>query len=873
MLKYENMIAKHGQSGSLSLKIHSVDAENVSKKLVSNFISKSFCESCGINYGELKKIASFSAYIHDIGKATVCFQYRVTGDHEELRKSIFDGLDSIPAQPPTGSFLHAGIGETILRYLGCPACVASIIGAHHGVPSQNSFLDDRDLNQPWIDIVDNYEIFGSKENKEQFVDLWKTILKEALSNSGYASVSELPTDLPKTAQILLSGLLVMADWIASNTDYFPLDTPFEITNKYINDRTERGWNKLAFPQSWNAVHSVYENDEFQNVFGFLPNDIQKEILSIVNKSDSPALYILEAPMGIGKTEAALSASEVLASKFRKNGLFFGLPTQATANGIFPRIEQWGISQSSDKLHTIQLRHSGADLNEDFQRIKSRIPDDFSDDSGLQIHSWFCNSKKACLADFVVGTVDQLLMMALKRKHVMLLHLGLSEKVVVIDECHAYDAYMNQYLYRALQWLGAYRVPVILLSATLPAKKRIELIEAYSHKKCQNDNIRKNTSYPLLTWTDGDFHQKKLSYDGPHRTVNIVRRSGDEYLPIAQKVLDEGGCVGIIVNTVKRAQAVVGKFSDKETLLYHAQYLQSDRNEKERQLLGRVGKSSTPEDRKGLCVVGTQVLEQSLDIDFDLLITDIAPMDLLLQRIGRLHRHKRSYRPDSAKEACCIILTEEATNEKSSSKTIYGEWLLNVTLKNLPSTSTIAIPDDISSLVQKVYNEEDSEDESYSNYLNVQEILRQNAKAFLLDDVTGNDIHNLLDRDIADTDACAAVRYGESSLEVLAFMKINGSFHYLDGTPLPSDPCESDFIRFATQRIRLPFVFSVGDNAGKVIKALNVDGNDYFGRSFHTKDMPILFFNENREAQLLDFDLKYSYEFGLMYTKGSDSNGK
>ena len=574
MLKYENMIAKKGQTGRLSLKIHSIDTANVSKKLVSSFISESFCNSCGMNYDELKKIAFFTAYIHDIGKATMCFQYRISEDPEELQKLIFKGLESIPVQLPNKRFLHAGIGETILRYLGCPDCVASIIGAHHGIPSQNSFLEERDFTQQWIDIVDNCEIFGNKENKEQFIDLWKMILEKALSASGYASVSELPTNLSKTALILLSGLLIMADWIASNTDYFPIDTPLEITDKFVEDRTEYGWKKLAFPKSWDAVHSEYENNDFQKEFGFLPNDIQKELLSIVKKSDSPALYILEAPMGVGKTEAALSASEVLASKFKKNGLFFGLPTQATANGIFPRVERWGISQSSDKALAIQLRHSGADLNEEFQKIKNRIPDDYSFDSGLQVHSWFCNSKKACLADFVVSTVDQLLMMALKRKHIMLLHLGMSEKVVVIDECHAYDAYMNRYLYRALQWLGAYRVPVILLSATLPSEKRVELIEAYSHKKCKDNSIRENASYPLLTWTDGDFHQKVLSYDGPQRNVKIATESGDDYLLIAQRVLDEGGCVGIIVNTVKRAQAIIKKFPDNETLLYHAQYLQS-----------------------------------------------------------------------------------------------------------------------------------------------------------------------------------------------------------------------------------------------------------------------------------------------------------
>ena len=130
-------------------------------------------------------------------------------------------------------------------------------------------------------------------------------------------------------------------------------------------------------------------------------------------------------------------------------MFFGLPTQATANGIFPRILSWAEKQSTEFYHSVQLNHGSATLNSLFQNIQMGIPQEESD-SGLIIHNWFCDSKKACLADFVTATVDQMLMLALKRKHVMLLHLGLSEKVVVIDEVHAYDAYMSEYLEMALQ---------------------------------------------------------------------------------------------------------------------------------------------------------------------------------------------------------------------------------------------------------------------------------------------------------------------------------------------------------------------------------------------------------------------------------------
>lgn len=180
-------------------------------------------------------------------------------------------------------------------------------------------------------------------------------------------------------------------------------------------------------------------------------------------------------MGIGKTEAALAATEILASRFGYGGMFFGLPTQATANGIFDRIHSW--ASGTDDIHSLRLAHGMTDMNDEYCEMFHGRASDISDDDNdnIMVHTWFEGRKQALLSEFVVATVDQFLMASLKQKHVMLRHLGLAGKTVIIDECHAYDRYMYVYLENSLRWMAAYNVPVIILSATLPPDKRAELI--------------------------------------------------------------------------------------------------------------------------------------------------------------------------------------------------------------------------------------------------------------------------------------------------------------------------------------------------------------------------------------------------------------
>lgn len=205
---------------------------------------------------------------------------------------------------------------------------------------------------------------------------------------------------------------------------------------------------------------------------------------------------------------------------------------------------------------------------------------------MQVHQWFRGNKQALLANFVIGTVDQLLLAALAQKHVMLRHLGLAGKVVIIDECHAYDTYMNCYLDRALEWLGWYKVPVILLSATLPARRRAELVEAYQQKKAVPDAPWKTScGYPLLTWTDGaEVKQTAIPPDAPGKTVQLTTLTEPELPALLRRKLAEGGCAGVIVNTVKKAQKIAQmlreSLPDKEVQLFHAQFLMPDRAARE-----------------------------------------------------------------------------------------------------------------------------------------------------------------------------------------------------------------------------------------------------------------------------------------------------
>ena len=550
----------------LPLWMHLRDTAGIMVYLVQRWLPDSVRQHIGLDEDLLTQTACFLGWVHDLGKISAAFQGPMMAHLPEPRQCLEKYTTLSYREQNRKYSRHALASEAILRWLKCPNGLASVAGAHHGKPQTGKDVLDQLGDEEEGCWESNYWPEGEQKFWES---CWRELFDYALQESGFSSVDELP-QLTIPAEILLTGLLIMADWVASNTRYFPLIPVEEVGSDTLYPaRVNRAWEALDLTSPWEAQSDVSDPGAFEQRFGFPPNEVQRAMLEAVSQAQEPGMFILEAQMGVGKTEAALGAAEILAKHGGEGGIFFGLPTQATANGIFGRLLAWAEKQPDGLEHSIKLAHGMAELNEAYLRLQQdtvRVEEDLEADpdadpeSRVMVHQWFRGNKQGLLADFVIGTVDQLLMAALQQKHVMLRHLGLAGKVVVIDECHAYDAYMNCYLDRALTWLGRYKVPVILLSATLPVKRRVELVRAYLNGRTAPDGSWQTCrGYPLLTWTDGkQVEQMTIPLETEPRRVETFPLTEEQLTDTLRSALREGGCAGVIVNTVKKAQAIAAR---------------------------------------------------------------------------------------------------------------------------------------------------------------------------------------------------------------------------------------------------------------------------------------------------------------------------
>ncbi|MGL0748790.1 CRISPR-associated helicase Cas3' [Secundilactobacillus paracollinoides] len=488
-----------------------------------------------------------------------------------------------------------------------------------------------------------------------------------------------------------------------------------------------------------------------------------------------------------------------------------------------------------------------------------------------------------LSQFTVGTIDQLLLMSVKQKHLFLRHLAFSGKVVVIDEVHANDSFMNQHLFKALNWLGAYHVPVIALSATLPKETRVNLLAAYyrgrfgksiKHAEAP-ENWQETQSYPLLTMLDGK-QVKQVTEFGNEQTpvtvkVNRLDQTNEELMNSILNKIKKGGIAGIIVDTIREAQEL-GRLvpDDVPHLVLHSAFLAGERASKEATLQEKIGKNGHRPDK--MIVIGTQVLEQSLDIDFDVLYTDIAPMDLLLQRIGRLHRH-HIQRPDELRQPEVFIMGIEAFGKyRAGISFIYENYLLMKTDYYLKDELTL--PTDISPLVQQVYDFESNEEIPDLKKVKTQfdthrEKQESEAKAFQigLPKQNCNPIHGWLkhpyDPQNADEKSGAVVRDIQETLEVILVKQIGSECFTLSGTRI-SDMSD---MAIAEQTIRLPV--RVTQNMGNVVSKLLGQTNRFFANwkeSKWLKESYALVLDQDQSAILDGWQLRYSSDWGLSYKK-------
>ena len=911
-----HVVAKSGQNGEqtwLPLWMHAIDTAGVLEWLIDNWLPESvwqILENSGrrgrMTRKEVRKLVLFLGYIHDIGKINPYFSCLITKRIAEALEQLREDGISIPSweQYQTSGCNHAYIGEIFLRSYDCPKGVASIIGSHHGMTQK---IDDEGVEEILYEEGDlKKNLYG--ENVKQWKRLRQEFLDWALEKAGYEDISDVPELLQK-GQILLTGLLIMADWIASNTTYFPLlSLSEEGSEEYYPERVEQAMEeRVNLPESWESMTYCMDEETFKEEFGFLPRPAQLDFIQTIEEltdmeENKPGIFILEAPMGIGKTEAALAGAQLLANKTSAGGVFFGLPTQATANGIFERVIPWAQRQSEDSTigYSVRLAHGMADFDARYRGLfqgDSEIAEDESEESRLYAHTWFKGKKQALLADFVVGTVDQLLLSSLKKKHVMLRHLGMASKIVIIDECHAYDVYTSEYLDRTLTWMGMYGQPVIILSATLPAKRRRQLIAAYLDKNVEDipKKIEAHMGYPLLTYTAGEkVLQKELTSENTQNLVTVESLEREQLAKFLEAELKNGGCAAVILNTVQRvqetAQYLRTYFPDKEILELHSRYIYPDRKEKEDELIRRMGKQSTAKERNGFILVASQVAEQSLDFDADILITELCPIDLLLQRMGREHRHQihNLMRPSNLLKPRCMILREGDEAYSKGSKAVYGEYLLMRTQAVLPKQ--ISIPADIPMLVQKVYTDDDDIFETIvgyqkakKDYLDQQAEKRSKASGFLLSKPMKRESRreSCLDQWLKnstqadDKVAEASVRDGGPSLEVLLLQKREGKIAFLpwqdenerlDGNEVPSQEIG---MKIAKQRLRLPRSLCQTNRLSDVIKELEMvfkTNFDEWRKSPWINGELILLLDDNLSATLGGVKLQYTREDGLVEIK-------
>ncbi|MCC6445040.1 MAG: CRISPR-associated helicase Cas3' [Armatimonadetes bacterium] len=675
---------------------------------------------------------SLLAGLHDLGKASPPFQHKVIPLWQGVESAGFS-LPSDLHDKPHGMVSSKEIerlyAERVIDWQADPVAaniLAVIAGGHHGVfPRAEDLIHIAGLtlgDRAW-QIVRDELARSVQEALEPQENLRLSLNTRSLEDKGIAP--------------LLAGLIAVADWLGSSkhfsiqgtqplADYIPLSR-----GKAGRALDCEGWRSAPAPPAKMSFEAVFEYlDRTQAVRA---NAVQSATSDCLKQADSPFLLIIEAPMGGGKTEAALYAADHAMASGLAHGFYIALPTQATSNAMHSRV----ISYLEHRLPGIQnmpLVHANALLDEAYRQLVIDAPiyeqnaeSDSSGEEGRVIaQRWFAEHKKqALLAPFGVGTIDQALLSVLQTRHWFVRLFGLAGKAVIFDEVHAYDIYMSAILSRLLQWLAELGCPVILLSATLPRTKRRDLVDAYrwgAWKEIEDQESKpgQKVPYPRLTYVDANRVEARSAAQlqspaSEQPRATLLEHTGpqpESILVALRQGMPEGGCAAVICNTVDRAQEVYLHLRDAlrpegwECLLFHARSPFRWRHERETDVLERFGKGgSRAGKRPSRCVlVATQVIEQSLDLDFDWMASDIAPVDLLLQRMGRLQRHPHIPHPVSPRFVILCEGTADGPPPTFDNAGIYDRYILLRSWLAVRNLTSLRLPDNIEPLVAQIYDE-------------------------------------------------------------------------------------------------------------------------------------------------------------------------
>lgn len=640
----------------------------------------------------LRGLVGYIAALHDIGKLNAHFQagWKDMAEHM-AQKGLF------PVIP--GAVRHEITSYTIMKRIWRQCDVSpnalffygGILRAHH----QGRFGEGgRTGDGVWKDLQEELE----REMRRIFLRSEGVVLPD-------------PPKRDKGAVgALLLGVVILADWIASGALFQDAESWLGPSGTVEVRRRAR---EFLFDSGLEPVPEDF-GDGFTDVWPEIPREGMRELQRSVEEifaqegKERIVAMLVEAPMGEGKTEAGIYAALQMGKQWHKNGFYVALPTAATSNQMVTRVR--ALLERHKCEETVRLLHSMAWLTD---TVSAGINSEETEYAA----GWLQPTRRGLLGQFAVGTVDQAMMAVLLVKYGVLRLLGLSGKALVIDELHAYDVYMSEILTLLLQWCRVLEIPVVMLSATLPPEKKQQMLSVYT-----SDAVPQ--AYPSITWVSERGRVRTIKIQSSAKRwklrVNTMPILHDS-VAVARAAVDrvsDGGCLCVLMNTVDAAQKVYSAIQEVGfegiLLLFHARFPTRQRDEIERECIRLFGKEKNFRPAKAI-LVATQVVEQSLDVDFDAMFTAIAPIDLLLQRAGRIHRHVFSLRPEKLAVPTLTVLTPALEGEYEADGFVYPDCLLNSSYRLLSGIHAIAIPEDMPALVEKGYDPSAASPEEFQRW--------------------------------------------------------------------------------------------------------------------------------------------------------------
>jgi CRISPR-associated endonuclease/helicase Cas3 len=648
--------------------------------------------------------------LHDLGKANAWFQRKSESCVGRVKEANFDFPPEKDAEIAHGIISQAFLYELLPRRfsLSCEAArlLADAVGAHHGYRTQPP------------------EFAQAMRRAGRRRPLWKAATEELFDEVWEVCDAPDQWSLPSLSAPAfqrLMGLTSVADWIGSSLEFAAYDGNGK---GYFEQARGRARERLR-QVGWQQRLPLRSGATFGQLFSYLapegstfePRGLQKAVVELLEGVSEPVLLLVEAPMGEGKTEASFYAHVAIQNAVGHRGAYIGLPSQATGNAMFERLHAFLEGQGRKQAPDLQLLHGAQLLNDSYQdlRIKSNVIRPGEDGANVVAQTYFSHLKRALLSEYGAGTIDQALLGILGIKHQFVRLWGLGNRTVILDEVHAYDTYTSELLLALVRWLRSLGSSVILMSATLPRATRQQMLEAFAGAAALTANL----PYPRVALVhqgqvrEQTFLTRPLACFELHPAPVTIPDLADQ----AAKLVEEGGCLACIVNTVDRAQqlylALEKRLGKDDVMLFHARFPIEQKQKIEEMVLARFGKGDSaapnPDRPRRAVLVATQVVEQSLDLDFDVMVTDLAPIDLILQRAGRLHRHDKNTGGRGRHETAKLLVAGLASEDiRGDCKWTYWEVIYNAGILvrswlRLKTHTAVDLNSDLDPLVQCVYD--------------------------------------------------------------------------------------------------------------------------------------------------------------------------